>query len=95
MQTFSEQFEVRIREILEPGYYPGKLTTIEEIKSFFSSQVQACLEEIEKSKKRMDVGDYGVDSVSYPNGEIWTNEKRDTFNQALSEAQAIIKKHLI
>lgn len=43
------------------------------------------IERGERMKKRMDVGDHGADSVSFPSGEIWTQQKREGYNAAIDD----------
>ena len=77
-----------------PNYPPEGFR--EDVFNWHTSTLQAFIEtEIERlggMKKRMDVGDFGVDSVSFPSGEIWTQEKRAGFNQAVSDQIIYLKQ---
>jgi len=59
---------------------------------FHQAIISAIFEKMPK-EKRLDVGDFGMDSITLEKGknpERWTQEKRLGFNQAISE----IKKRI-
>lgn len=65
------------------------------LRTQISSLIEAKIEEMEGEKRRMDVGDFGADSVSFPGGQIWNQERRATHNAAITRAQSILKEALV
>jgi len=49
--------------------------------------------EVEKiKKKRMDVGDIGATSVTYPDGEIWNQSNRVGWNRCVDKLKDLLTK---
>jgi len=60
-----------------------------------TSFIQNLIQRVEGERKRMDVGNIGVDSVSFPSGEIWTQEKRAMWNSALDTIIKMLKEEIL
>lgn len=87
-----EEIKILLEENGLQWKYDFTHVLVDKLYSLLSRQAQVVCERVEGMKKRLDVGDFGVDSVSFPSGEIWTQEKRMVFNQALSQVQEMIRK---
>lgn len=91
MEEFDEEFgHVVFKNSITAKYAVDFLRTA--LASAIQHERERVVMVLEEIRKRMDVGDFGVDSVSFPSGEIWTQKNRQVHNNALDAAIKEIKK---
>ena len=86
-----EEFDKKFEYANENPALVGKGDVQNFLSTFAQSIARSMAEEVRLEKKRMDVSNIGADSVSFPTGEIWTQEKREGYNYAKSDQDAKIK----